>query len=155
MREKPDVVGTAEAADILGVEVPRITRWRIGGKMPKWAAWTAATPVWHRADIEAMRDRAGRDNTADLPFSGVLDLVGTAECSEIIDVNKSQIGRWRRAGQFPEPCLDRRSDAEPAGLKGGPLWWREDVRAFKRARDAAKRRRAKREEEKAATAAAK
>lgn len=56
-----DVVGTAEAADILDVERPRIGRWMKLGIMPKPAKRLAATPVWFRADIERLRDqRAGR-----------------------------------------------------------------------------------------------
>lgn len=49
-----DVVGTAEAADLLGVERPRIGRWIKRGVMPPTAAHLQATPVWHRRDIERM-----------------------------------------------------------------------------------------------------
>lgn len=57
-RAKVDLVGTAEAAAILGVERPRIGRWIHRGVMPEQAVETevAATPLWHRADILAMRD---------------------------------------------------------------------------------------------------
>lgn len=50
-----DLVGTAEAADILNVERPRIGRWMRAGTMPEPVVILAATPVWHRDDIEAMR----------------------------------------------------------------------------------------------------
>lgn len=48
-------VGTAEAAAILGVERPRIGKWRALNRMPPVVADLAAGPVWDRADIEAMR----------------------------------------------------------------------------------------------------
>ncbi len=59
-----DIVGTAEAADILDVERPRIGRWRNQGKMPPPVAELAATPVWHRKQIEALIEgrEAGRRN---------------------------------------------------------------------------------------------
>lgn len=49
-----DIVGTSEAADILGVERPRIGRWIKRGVMPPMAAKLDATPIWHRRDIEKM-----------------------------------------------------------------------------------------------------
>lgn len=54
-RYKLDLVGTAEAAAILGVERPRIGRWRRKGLMPELAAEVSATPLWFRDDIEGMR----------------------------------------------------------------------------------------------------
>lgn len=48
------LVGTAEAAAILGVERPRIGKWTALGRMPTPVAELAAGPVWHRYDIEAM-----------------------------------------------------------------------------------------------------
>lgn len=61
-----DLVGTAEAADILGVERPRIGRWIQRGIMPDTVKKLQATPVWRRKDIEAMRpwveaNRRGRE----------------------------------------------------------------------------------------------
>lgn len=53
---KLDLVGTAEAADILGVERPRIGRWLKEGKMPDPVSVLRATPVWMRADIETMKE---------------------------------------------------------------------------------------------------
>lgn len=50
-----DIVGTAEAANILGVERPRIGRWIKRGVMPPTATTLQATPVWHRKDIERMQ----------------------------------------------------------------------------------------------------
>lgn len=51
-----DVVGTAEVAKLLGVERPRIGRWIKRGVMPPTAADLAATPIWHKKDIEKMRE---------------------------------------------------------------------------------------------------
>jgi hypothetical protein len=51
-----DVVGTAEVAELLGVERPRIGRWIKRGVMPPTAARLSATPIWHKRDIEKMRD---------------------------------------------------------------------------------------------------
>jgi transcriptional regulator with XRE-family HTH domain len=96
--------------------------------MPETVADLAATPVWLRISIEAMK------RGESLPPVKKLPLVGLSEVAEICGVDKSQIGRWRRAGTFPEPCLDRRSAAEPNGLSAGPLWWRSDITAFKRKR---------------------
>lgn len=52
---KGSLVGTAEAAAILGVERPRIGKWRALGKMPPVVGDLAAGPVWLRGDIEDMR----------------------------------------------------------------------------------------------------
>ncbi len=52
--KKLDLVGTAEAAALLGVERPRIGRWRDKGIMPDTVADLAAGPVWRRVDIERM-----------------------------------------------------------------------------------------------------
>jgi hypothetical protein len=55
-RVKPqDLVGTAEAAELLDVEAPRIGRWLQKGDMPMPVVWLAAGPVWRRVHIEAMR----------------------------------------------------------------------------------------------------
>jgi hypothetical protein len=51
-----DLVGTAEAADILGVERPRIGRWIKRGVMPPTATDLKATPVWYRRDVLKMHD---------------------------------------------------------------------------------------------------
>lgn len=52
-----ELVGAAEAAEILGVGVPQISRWRKAGKMPRPVEKLAATYVWLRVDVEAMRDK--------------------------------------------------------------------------------------------------
>lgn len=51
---KRDLVGTAEAAKILGVERPRIGRWKKSGIMPETVADLQAGPVWNKSDIERM-----------------------------------------------------------------------------------------------------
>jgi predicted site-specific integrase-resolvase len=114
-----EFVGASEAADLLGVRVGQITRWSHSGKMPTPAAELAATKVWHRTDIEAM----AREEAPSRPRR--ISLVGTAEAAELLEVNKSQIGRWRRAGTFPEPV---------AQLASGPLWKREQITRFAKSR---------------------
>ena len=56
-RSKYDFVGTAEAAEILGVERPRIGRWQIAGIMPEPVVRLAATPVWRRQDILKLKEQ--------------------------------------------------------------------------------------------------
>jgi hypothetical protein len=66
-RKKLDLVGTAEAAEILGVERPRIGRWKKSKVLPEPVAELAAGPVWYREQIEAVlseRDRRRRVRTA-------------------------------------------------------------------------------------------
>lgn len=108
--------------------------------MPPLAADLSATPVWHRADVERVAAADGQPRS--FGSADTVKVVGTAEAALILDVHKSQIGRWRRtkAGGFPEPCAE---------LLAGPLWWRKDITAFKRVRATKRRRAAKR---KAATA---
>src|SRR5207344_2909822 len=62
------LVGTAEAAEILRVERPRIAKWRRNGVIPTPLADTASGPIWLRSQIEAAvpeadarrRNRTGR-----------------------------------------------------------------------------------------------
>lgn len=51
-----ELVGAAEAAVILGVESPQITRWRKADMMPRPVERLKATFVWLRDDIYEMRD---------------------------------------------------------------------------------------------------
>jgi hypothetical protein len=51
-----DIVGTAEAAEILDVERPRIGRWKRSGLLPVPLTELATGPVWLRKDIEAVTD---------------------------------------------------------------------------------------------------
>lgn len=109
------LLGASEAADLLDVEVPRITRWRHSGKMPAPVAHLAATPVWELDDVLALRDGETVEVTSPQP------LVGTSEAAEMLEVNKSQIGRWVRTGKFPEPI---------ARLAAGPVWEASQIEAF-------------------------
>lgn len=55
------IVGTAEAAAILGVERPRIGRWSgVGGLMPPPLGKTRAGPIWLRSEVEALREATNR-----------------------------------------------------------------------------------------------
>lgn len=135
--EKPDVVGVAEVAEICGVEVPRVWRWRQAHRLPEPAADLGATGVWERDIIE--RFARGEE----VSNGRKLKLMGIKEAADYLGVDKSQIGRWRRAGAFPAPCLDRYDEkTEPTGLRAGPLWWEKQIRAFKQVRDGRSRRRA-------------
>jgi len=58
-RGKGDIVGSAEAAEILDKPVSSITRWRKAGKMPPPVEELAATFVWLRVDIERMAAERG------------------------------------------------------------------------------------------------
>lgn len=118
--KNPNVVGTAEAAEILGKVVQVVSRYAKEGRMPEPAAELAATPLWHRRQIERLAE-GGKVSGKARP----LDLVSTKEAAVILDVDRSQIGRWRRAEKFPEPC---------AVLSAGPLWWREQIVEFADAR---------------------
>lgn len=57
---KLDLVGTREAAEILGVERPRIGRWLKTGVMPEPVARTKSGPVWFRSQITGMRGERKR-----------------------------------------------------------------------------------------------
>lgn len=60
-----DVVGTAEAAELLGVEKARLSKWRKLGVVlpdgrrvpfPSPVLELAATPLWRGRDIRRLRD---------------------------------------------------------------------------------------------------
>lgn len=59
-RRKLDLVGTAEAAEILGVERPRIGRWKKSKVLPEPVAELAAGPVWYREQIEGVQEERDR-----------------------------------------------------------------------------------------------
>ena len=120
--QAPDVVGATEAAAILGVEVPRLTRWLESGKLPAPALRLAATPLWHRRTIT--RVAAGLPPVEELPLTdgeGQPVIVGLAEVAALLGKHKRQIWRWRDAGVFPEPYRE---------LASGPIWRAEAVRGF-------------------------
>lgn len=115
-----DLIGTKEAAEILGVRVPQITRLRESGKMPKPCAQLAATDVWHRTDVESIKD--GGKAT----FGGkVKGLMGVKETADLLDVDRSQIGRWRRLDKFPAPNYE---------LVAGPVWLKDEIKAWDKTR---------------------
>jgi hypothetical protein len=115
-----DLVGIAEAAEILDVPASRVKRWqtpgRGGRRMPPTVATPRATPVWVREDVVAMRDGA-----TEFPQRDQLPLLGFAEVAEELKRDRTTIGRWRRAGNFPAPSYE---------LRAGPLWMRSDIAAF-------------------------
>lgn len=57
---KLDLVGTAEAAAMLGVERPRIGRWKKKGVLPEPVCEIAAGPVWFRWQIEEVKGERER-----------------------------------------------------------------------------------------------
>lgn len=66
MGPEPDLLGWAEAAEILGIEKSRISKWRRRGVVlpdgrrvafPKPVLVLRATPLWQGGDIRALRDR--------------------------------------------------------------------------------------------------
>lgn len=71
-----------------------------------------------------------------MPKAKKYDLVGTAEAAEILRVERSRIGRWKKAGVMPEPVIE---------LKATPVWRRSDIEAMLPERE--KRRRGHGEEE--------
>jgi hypothetical protein len=118
--ESIDVVGAAEAALILDVELQRISRWRKSGKLPPPQQELAASPVWARAVIEAL----AQGRTIDPPV--LPELTGTSEAAKLLGVDKSQIGRWRtkpsKSGPvFPDPIVR---------IKAGPIWTRAAIEQF-------------------------
>ena len=55
MNQDKELLGTAEVADLLNVERPRIARLMALGAMPEPIARLRATPIWTRDQIEPMR----------------------------------------------------------------------------------------------------
>lgn len=110
-----DLVGASEAADLLGVEVQRISRYRNSGRMPEPVAQLAATDVWRAKDVKAMKKLRVPKDVPELP------LLGTSEAAGFLGVNKSQVGRWVRTGVFPAPVVR---------LAAGPVWTADQIEAF-------------------------
>jgi hypothetical protein len=131
MTETLDVVGTEEASEILGVEPGRISRWLKSGKLPPPYSKPSMSPVWFRVDIEKFRDNGL--STEGVTFTTPprqMPLLGTLDFAALVGVDKSQIGRWRRSPTQRGPRVP-----EPAThIKAGPLYDRQAVLAFARAR---------------------
>lgn len=60
----PPLVGVREAAEILGVERPRINRWRGSGVMPEPIQELACGPIWLQQDVEDLRDRKAAERNS-------------------------------------------------------------------------------------------
>lgn len=56
-RDKGELVGAAEAAEILETKVPQITRWKNSGVMPPAVDDLKATTVWLRADVKKLAEK--------------------------------------------------------------------------------------------------
>lgn len=112
-----NLVGASEAADILGVEVQRISRYRGQHRLPPVVAELAATPVWRAEDIETFRDRGSIPDDPEPML-----LAGTSEAAKMLGVQKSQIGRWLREGVFPAPVVR---------LRAGPVWTGAQIEEFR------------------------
>lgn len=124
-----DLVGTAEAADILGFEKSRVGRYARSGKMPKPVAELHATKVWRARDVENLRDAIaehGERGTQPPTHSRPLALVGTREAAELLGVERTRIGRWRKSGYMPEPLVE---------LHATPVWHRRDIVALRDRRE--------------------
>ncbi len=143
----PALAGSQEAAIILGVEVPRITRLRRDDRMPPPVARTAATWVWRADDVLLLAGTKDRRWPQDAPPVPTFELIGLAEVALVLAVHKRQVSRWRDAGVLPAPALEKRdvndpwnpADPERRGLAATPLYWRPEIRTFARLR---KRKRA-------------
>ena len=60
-----------------------------------------------------------------------LDLVGTSEVGEILDLKKDRVSVWMTQGIIPAPIVK---------VRAGPLWWRPDIKPLKRERERRRRR---------------
>lgn len=136
-------VGAQEAAAILGVEVPRISRYMKmkPPRMPPTIADLAASPIWRVEDIEILRDekkwRAKSTRAQHTPKKQ--PYCGIAEAAALLGVDKSQISRWRREGRFPAPLLDKRPPGvawgpDAPGLASTPVWHKQALLDFQRDR---------------------
>jgi hypothetical protein len=56
-----DLVGTSEAADLLGVERTRIGRWLKNDRMPEPLVRLDAGPIWRRSTIERFADKLAEE----------------------------------------------------------------------------------------------
>lgn len=146
MKLKLDVVGAQEAAEILGVEIGRISRWGPGpnrsNKLPPPVAEISNTNLWRRIDIEVLRDHG--EWKPELVPDGYpkrppkLKLLGLGDVAKMCVASPSQVARWRRKGQFPEPLLEKRKAGEPwvpgGPIKATPVWHVKQVAAFAKRR---------------------
>jgi Helix-turn-helix domain len=70
-----------------------------------------------------------RDGATEFPEREHLPLLGVTEVAELLGVDRTTIGRWRRAGTFPPhlPSTEEGADASTPTLRAGPLWMRNDI----------------------------
>jgi hypothetical protein len=113
----PELVGAAEATDILGLD-HKMEFWRVrqGGKMEPAQDDLACGPIWARVDVE--RWAAGERHFERTP---VPEMVGSAEFAGLLKVDKSTLYRWRKQGTVPAP---------DGGVANGPLWVRSKAQRF-------------------------
>jgi predicted site-specific integrase-resolvase len=122
-------VGTSEAALLLGVEKPRIGRYRRTGLMPEPVAELRATAIWRTKDVLALKaaldSRAQKHVRPQFRANATrpVALVGTREAAAILGVEPTRIGRWLRTGRMPEPEVR---------LSATPVW---RLREIERLRD--------------------
>jgi hypothetical protein len=62
--KSPDLVGVAEAATILNLPKPRISRLREQGRMPEPVAELISGPVWNRQEVQALSDLLAKEREA-------------------------------------------------------------------------------------------
>ena len=128
-----DFMGTAEAAEFLGVEAPRIGRWRTKeeqGKqkrLPDPVAVLRMGPIFLREHLEPLKNGTSADEIEVTP----LDLVGTGEVGDLLDLKKDRVSVWMSQGIIPAPIVK---------IRAGPLWWRPDIKPLKRERERRRRR---------------
>lgn len=130
-----DIVGAAEAAELLEVELQRISRWRkkdlvdtatkpvFQRRLPPPYVLLRATPVWIKQDILLWKEGI-RSYT--VPAPPPIPLLGASEASAEIGVDKTQIARWRshptkRGPGFPTAAFQ---------LAAGPVWTREQIEQY-------------------------
>ena len=127
-----DFMGTGEVAEMLGVEPPRIGRWLKKEeegkqkKLPDPVARLAMGPVFLREHIRALKRGVAPDEIEVTP----LDLLGTREVGDVLDLKKDRVSVWTRKGIIPKPIVY---------LRAGPLWWRPDVRPLRKERERRRR----------------
>lgn len=114
MSAVPDLVGPAEAAEILGVTSGRVSQLRHDPSFARPVAVLAAGPVWARADVETCRSPHPSQHPP-------LDLAATTEGADLFDVESGRFGHIARLPGFPAPI---------ATLKLGRVWARSDLMDF-------------------------
>ena len=136
-----EFMGTAEAAEFLGVEAPRIGRWRTKEadgkqkKLPDPVVVLKMGPIFlreHLKQVKQWMDSGGkRGISPDEIDVTPLDLVGTGEVGDLLDLKKDRVSVWMSQGIIPAPIVK---------VRAGPLWWKPDIKPLKRERERRRRR---------------